>query len=159
MHRKTILKFKQKYHSDSVLTQSKRVQSAIFLVVSLVSFAAPAQAPAKGPSLPYFVRPSDNLSKFGREILTSKGAWNEVAISNQLNDPDVIFPGQKPDIPLRFLKSKPASGKVISTEGDVTLRGGAMQQGAALADDAKIKTGANRPKSNPFFRPDRCIQS
>ena len=93
--------------------------------------------------MPYIVRPSDNLSKFGREMLTSPRAWNEVAKFNQLKDPDVVFPGQKLDIPLRFLKSKPASGKVISAEGDVTLGGSAMQPGAALADGAKIKTGVN----------------
>ena len=143
MHCEIPFKFKQKYHSNSALTQSIRVQAAIFLVASLVSMAALAQTPAKEPSLPYIVRPSDNLSKFGREILTSPRAWNEVAKFNQLKDPDVILPGQTLNIPLRFLKSKPASGKVISTEGDVTLQGGAMQPGAALADGAKIKTGVN----------------
>ena len=133
----------QDYPQKSSFSQSIRAQTAIFLVASLVSMAALAQTPAKEPSLPYIVRPSDNLSKFGREILTSQKAWNEVAKFNQLKDPNVIFPGQTLNIPLRFLKSRPASGKVISTEGDVTLQGGAMQPGAALADGAKIKTGAN----------------
>ena len=55
----------------------------------------------------------------------------------------MIFPGQKLDIPLRFLKSKPASGKVISAEGDATLGGNAMQPGTTFTDGAKIKTGAN----------------
>ncbi len=109
----------------------------------MASLATLAQTPAKEPSLPYVVKPSDNLSKFGRDMLTSPRAWNEVAKFNQLKDPDVIFPGQKLNIPLRFLKSKPASGQVISTEGDVTLGGSAMQPGAALTDGAKIKTGPN----------------
>ena len=143
MHCKIPFKFKQKYCSTSALPQLIWVQSAIFLVAFLVSIAAIAQTPAKEPSLPYIVRPSDNLSKFGREILTTPRAWNEVSKYNQLKDPNVIFPGQTLNIPLRFLKSEPASGKVISTEGDVTLQGGAMQPGAALADGAKIKTGAN----------------
>ncbi len=132
-----------KMNKKSAFTQSIRAQAAIFFIASLVSLATFAQDPAKEPSLPYVVRPSDNLSKFGREMLTSPRAWGEVAKYNQLKDPDVIFPGQKLDIPLRFLKSKPASGKVISAEGDVTLGGSAMQPGAALADGAKIKTGVN----------------
>ena len=133
----------QDYPKKSVVSQSIRVQAAIFFIASLVSLAAPAQTPAKEPSLPYVVRPSDNLSKFGREMLTSPRAWNDVAKFNQLKNPDVIFPGQQLNIPLRFLKSKAASGKVISAEGDVTLGGSAMQPGAALADGAKIKTGVN----------------
>ena len=60
---------------------------------------------------------------------------------NQLKDPNVIFPSQKLNIPLRFLKSVAASGKVINAEGDVTLSGSAMQPGATLADSTKIKTG------------------
>ena len=123
------------------------VQAATLLIAFCVLSGAQAQTqtlktPAE-PSLPYIVRPTDNLSKFGRDMLTTPRAWNEVAKFNQLKDPDVIFPGQKLDIPLRFLKSKPASGKVISAEGDVTLGGNAMQPGATFTDGAKIKTGAN----------------
>ena len=127
----------------SALAQSIRAQAATFLIATLTSLTSFAQAPVKEPSLPYIVRSSDNLSKFGRDMLTSPRAWNEVSKFNQLKDPDVIFPGQKLDIPLRFLKSRPASGKVISAEGDVTLGGSTMQPGATLTDGATIKTGAN----------------
>ena len=128
---------------NNALAQSIRVQAALFLIASSAALLAQAQTGTVEPSLPYTVRPTDNLSKFGREMLTSPRAWSEVAKYNQLKDPDLIFPGQKLDIPLRFLKSKPASGKVISAEGEVTLGGNAMQPGAAVADGAKIKTGAN----------------
>lgn len=126
-----------------VFSQSTRVQKAIFFIAFSGSLAALAQTPEKEPSLPYTVKASDNLSKFGRDMLTSPRAWNDVATFNQLKDPNVIFPGQKLNIPLRFLKSMPASGQVISAEGDVTLGGSAMQAGAALTDGAKIKTGPN----------------
>jgi|688.fasta_scaffold443316_2 nucleoid-associated protein YgaU len=96
-------------NKKSAFTQSIWVRAAIFFIASLTSLATLAQTPAKEPSLPYVVKPSDNLSKFGRDMLTSPRAWNEVAKFNQLKDPNVIFPGQKLDIPLRFLKSKPAS--------------------------------------------------
>ncbi len=132
-----------KFNKKTLVSQSIRVQAALFLIASSAALFAHAQTRTVEPSLPYIVRSSDNLSKFGREMLTSPRAWGEVAKYNQLKDPDVIFPGQKLDIPLRFLKSKPSTGKVISAEGDVTLQGSGMQAGATFADGAKIKTGAN----------------
>ena len=135
------------HHQSKAEDQLIRVQAATLLIAFCVLSGAQVQAQTLAvltePSLPYVVRPTDNLSKFGRDMLTNPRAWNEVAKFNQLKNPNVIFPGQKLDIPLRFLKSKPASGKVISTEGDVTLGGNAMQPGANLADGAKIKTGSN----------------
>lgn len=111
-----------------------------------MSFAALAQTPAIAgpePSLVYTVRPKDSVIKFTREILVDPRAWPEIARFNQLKNPNVIFPGQRLNIPLRFLKSTAASGKLISAEGDVTLQGSAVQSGAALTDGAKIKTGVN----------------
>ena len=114
-----------------------------------MSSAVLAQSPsspagsAKDPSLPYIVRAKDSVIKLGRDMLLDPRGWPAVAKFNQLKDPDVIFPGQTLNIPLRFLKSNPASGKVISAEGDVTLGGSAMQAGAAFSDGAKVKTGIN----------------
>jgi len=111
-----------------------------------MSFAALAQTPAIAgpePSLVYTVRPKDSVIKFTRDMLVDPRAWPEIARFNQLKDPNVIFPGQRLNIPLRFLKSTAANGKVISAEGDVTLQGSAVQSGAALTDGAKIKTGVN----------------
>ena len=133
----------KKSRSSSAFPHTIRALAAIFLIASTTGPTAFAQTPAQEPSLTYIVQASDNLSKFGRDMLTTPLAWNEVAKFNQLKNPNVIFPGQKLDIPLRFLKSKPASGKVISAEGDVSLGGSAMQPGAPIADGAKIKTGAN----------------
>lgn len=104
---------------------------------------APANAAVREFSVPYLVRPADSVIKFTRAMLLDPRSWPEIVRFNQLNNPNMISPGQTLNIPLRFLKSKPASGKVISTEGDVTLRGSAMQLGAVLSDGAKIKTGIN----------------
>ncbi|MGB4116298.1 MAG: FecR domain-containing protein [Polaromonas sp.] len=143
MHSNHSSKFKQKTCSNSGFTQSFRAQAAIFLIATSASLSALAQTPDKEPSLVYTVRPTDNLIKFTRDMLVNPKAWPEVARFNQLKDPDVLSIGQKLNIPLRFLKSKPASGKVISAEGDVTLGSSAMQPGTTLADGAKIKTGPN----------------
>ena len=111
----------------------------------LIAFGSPvlAQTQLPEPSLPYVVKPSDKLIRLSKEMLISPQAWNNVAKYNQLKDPDLIFPGQKLDIPLRFLKSRPAGGKIISAEGDVTQGGGAVQPGGAIVDGSELKTGAN----------------
>ncbi len=124
-----------------------------FVATFLIAFGtftpnlSQAQADAKSrtlePSLPYVVQPSDKLIRLSRDMLVSPQAWNEVARYNQLKNPDLIVPGQKIDIPLRFLKSTAASGKVISAEGEVTLGGNAVQPGATIVDGSRVKTGAN----------------
>ncbi|MBC7608012.1 MAG: FecR domain-containing protein [Polaromonas sp.] len=95
------------------------------------------------PSLSYTVKPSDKLIQLSREMLVDAKAWNAVAKYNQLKNPDIIFPGQKLDIPLRYLKFQAANGKIISAEGDVSLGGQPMQLGAAINDGTQLKTGAN----------------
>ena len=103
--------------------------------------AAPPVAPE--PSLTYTVKPSDKLIRLSRDMLVSPQAWNEVARFNRLKNPDMIAAGQKIEIPLRFLKSSAASGKVLSAEGDVTLGGNPVRPGAAVADGSQFKTGIN----------------
>ncbi|MCY1165858.1 MAG: FecR domain-containing protein [Pseudomonadota bacterium] len=116
--------------------------AAIFLIAPAAIQAQNQTRPSE-PSLPYTVKSSDKLIRLSREMLVSTQAWNEVAKYNQLKDPDLIFPGQKLDIPLRYLKSKPSTGKVISAEGEVTLGGNSAQPGAAIGDGSQLKTGAN----------------
>ena len=112
------------------------------LLIAFGSLAS-AQTRVLEPSLPYVVKPSDKLIRLSKEMLISTQAWNDVAKYNQLKDPDLIFPGQKLDIPLRYLKSKPSGGKIISAEGDVTQGGTAVQPGTAIVDGSQLKTGAN----------------
>ena len=76
-------------------------------------------------------------------MLVSPQAWAEVAKYNQMKTPDLIFPGQTLNIPLRYLKSTPSTGKVISADGDVTLGGNPTQRGAAITDGSQLKTGIN----------------
>ena len=132
-----------KFKLNTRLAQSIRARAAIFLIATCTTLTAQAQTSTAEPSLPYTVRPKDNLIKFTQDMLINPKAWPEVAKFNQLKDPDVIFPGQKLDIPLRFLKSKPSTAKVISAEGDATLGGIKMQPGATLSDGSQLKTGPN----------------
>lgn len=102
-----------------------------------------AAARVDEPSLPYTVKPSDKLIRLSREMFINQQSWSEVAKYNGLKNPDVIFPGQKIDIPLRFLKFQPVNGKIISAEGDVTSGGQPMQPGQAVGDGSQIRTGSN----------------
>ncbi len=117
----------------------------VLLATFLIASAGDANAQIRQtePSLTYIIKPSDKLIRFSRDMLVSTKAWNDVARYNQLKNPDVIFPGQRLEIPLRYLKSKPASGTVVSAEGDVTLGGSATQPGAPVGDGSQIKTGSN----------------
>ena len=80
--------------------------------------------------------------RLSAEMLVNPQAWAEVARYNQLKNPNPIVPGQKLQIPLRFLKSQPADGKIISAEGGVSLAGKPMQPGAAVGNGSQLKTGA-----------------
>ena len=120
-----------------------RAQAAIFFIAFTVCLSGLAQTHVSEPSLPYTVRASDSLIKLSSEMLVNPATWPDVAKYNQLKNANVIFPGQKLEIPLRFLKSEPATAKVISAEGDVSLGGSATQSGAPLLDGSQLKTGPN----------------
>ena len=131
---------------NSSLAQLKCARAATLFIATLLTFAAHAQTPAspdREPSLVYTIRQSDSLIKFGRDMLVDPKTWPEIAKLNRLKNPDVILPGQKLDIPLRFLKSTPAGGKIISAEGSVTLGSSPALAGAAIADGGLLKTGPN----------------
>jgi hypothetical protein len=146
MQQTPVLKLDHEIFKNSATDPSKIGQAALFFIAVAVCFTGYAKAessPSREDSLAYTIRAGESLIKFSREILVNANAWPEVAKYNRLKDSNVIFPGQKLDIPLRFLKSQPAGAKVISTEGSVVLGSGPAQQGAALADGSTLKTGAN----------------
>ena len=117
--------------------------AAILLIAPGVMVYAQMPSPTSEPSLSYTVKPSDKLIRLSRDMLVSTQAWNEVAKYNRLKNPDVIIAGQKLDIPLRYLKSQAATGKIISAEGDASLGGQPMQAGAPVGDGSQLKTGVN----------------
>ena len=138
-------------HASAVHHLKQNMPAAqVYIALAALLFVSPGSLvyaqvtgrPAE-PSLAYTVKPSDKLIRLSREMLVSTQAWNEVAKYNGLKNPDMILPGQKLDIPLRYLKSQAASGKVISAEGDASIGGQPMQPGASIGDGSQIKTGVN----------------
>ena len=145
-----------KYDRFNRFDQSIRARKAIYLIAfSLLlatAFNVQAQAtsslpPAKlakpEPSLPYTVKPKDKLIVLTADLLSSPQAWPEVARFNRLKNPNQISPGQVINIPTRLMKSQPASGKVVSTFGDVQLAGQPTSVGAAVAEGTRLQTAAN----------------
>ena len=95
------------------------------------------------PSLTYTVQSSDKLIRLSRDMLVSPQAWNAVARYNRLKNPDVISIGQKLEIPLRYLKSSAATGRIVSVDGDVSMGNAPLQTGAPVTDGSKLRTGPN----------------
>ncbi|MDO9406299.1 MAG: FecR domain-containing protein [Polaromonas sp.] len=117
--------------------------TAILLALAATGLPALAQDRPDEPSLPYTVQASDKLIRLSRDMLVSPQAWNDVAKYNRLKDPNVIAIGQKLDIPLRYLKSTAATGRIVSADGDVSIGGAPMQVGAAVSSGSQLRTGPN----------------
>ena len=123
--------------------------AAVFIAIGVfTSSASQAQltAPPSGtgqPILVYTVKPQDNLIILGNTLLNGLQAWVGVAQYNGLKNPNLIYSGQKLNIPLQYLAAKPSGGSVISTSGDVTTGGQSVAKGAPIVEGARFKTGPN----------------
>ena len=95
------------------------------------------------PSLVYTVQPKDKMIVLSQTLLNGLQAWAGVAQYNGLKNPNLIYAGQKLNIPLRFLAAKPSGGTVISASGDVSQGGQPVAVGAAVKEGSQFKTGAN----------------
>ncbi len=94
-------------------------------------------------SLVYTVQPKDKLIVLSQTLLNGLQAWAGVAQYNGLKNPNVIYTGQKLNIPLRYLAAKPSGGSVISASGDVSQAGQPVAVGTVIKEGSQFKTGAN----------------
>ena len=150
--------------SKKAVAQSTYAQTATHLIAISVlsgaalicgqakaqSSAAPAAQKATAltadqaePSLAYTVLPQDKLIVLSRTLLNGAQAWASVAQYNGLKNPNLIYPGQTLQIPLRYLAAKPSGGTVISTSGSVTVGGQPLVSGTAIRAGQQFKTGAD----------------
>lgn len=132
-----------KIAATAILAAGQGALPAFLLLPALLALPAHAQDRPDEPSLPYMVQPSDKLIRLSRDMLVSPQAWAAVARYNRLKDPNVIAIGQKLDIPLRYLKSSAATGRIVSVDGDVSMGGAPLQTGAPVADGSRLRTGPN----------------
>ena len=111
-------------------------------VLTKNSSSPAAQAPE--PSLTYTVVAQDKLIVLSRTLFNGLEAWAGVAQYNGLKNPNLIYPGQTLQVPLRYLAAKPSSGAVISTSGNVSVGGQPLLPGVAIRSGQQFKTGLLR---------------
>ena len=128
------------YSQTAATISTTAVTAATTIATKKVS--TPAASPTE-PSLTYTVVAQDKLIVLSRTLFNGLEAWAGVAQYNGLKNPNLIYPGQKLQVPLRYLAAKPSGGKVITASGDVSLGGQPLQPGSAIQAGQQFKTGAD----------------
>ncbi len=131
-----------KYPNSTVGTPATR--SGFFRVLMVTALMAGLSgARATEPSIPYTVKAGDKLIVLSRDLLLRPGDWNEVARFNAMPDPNVIRPGQTLAIPVRLMKFSPATGKLVSAEGQVLSGAAPAVVGSSIGEGSRLQTGPN----------------
>jgi hypothetical protein len=139
------------------LCTSLRTYSNAYLLCCVSLLAAPTTwAAANEPLIKFIVRPTDTLIGLSTHVLTSPGAWRQIAQLNKLANPDRVYPGQTLIIPARLMRTTSAELKLVGATGDV--RSGpsnaaaktttaavttAASVGSTLAEGQVLETGAD----------------
>lgn len=120
---------------------SKKIFKLSFLFLVLFCLVgAPAQA-ADEQSIEIIVVQNDNVINLCEKYLEEPSRWPEIARLNRLKNHDLIHPGQRLIIPVRYLKGLPVSGRVIFVKGDVTVRSDTNGQWKAVGVNDLISQG------------------
>lgn len=112
----------------------------VFATVSLSGFAAGEDK----SSIEVIVRDGDFLIGIAREYLEDPGNWPELARINQLENPDMILPGQVIFIPENLLKSRPSrpsEGTVSFIKGKVMVQPQGSAEWFPLILNDRVKEG------------------
>jgi len=118
--------------------------------LSLVAGSATAASSleqASEPAFSYTTVRGDTVIGLSRRLLADGSRWREVALANGLRNPNRIATGTALLIPLRLMRSTPASATVLSVIGKAESRsadssaGTALQAGQALPEGAPLTTG------------------
>lgn len=97
----------------------------------------------------YTTQRGDTLIGLGSRLLADASRWPEVAQANRLRNPNRIATGTVLLIPLRLMRSTPASATVLSVIGRVESGGAgntaasALKVGQTLAEGTPVDTGAD----------------
>lgn len=89
----------------------------------------------------------DNVVNICKAYLENPNDWKAVASLNQLENPDLIYPGQTLSIPVRLLKGVPMNGTVTFSKGQVMALGvgqedwALLRKGDIVVQGTKIRTG------------------
>ncbi len=116
-------------------------RSALMVVCAFASALASAQQATE-----YFTHTAklgDTLIGLANRYLIDAKNWQSIQNQNKIPDPLRIKPGAEIRIPIRLMRSEPATAKVIAVQGPVETTAGALEKGAVLNEGTAIKTGEN----------------
>lgn len=126
------------------MTHRKPILLAALLLAATAHAQAPAEPPA-GATIAYVVRPGDTLIGIARRGLRTEGDWLEVQRLNSVGDVFRMDVGLPLRIPVRLLRTRPATGRVLSFRGDVSISASGRDLRAAvgrpLGAGTVIRTG------------------
>jgi hypothetical protein len=89
----------------------------------------------------YTVRPGDNLWNLTETYLTDMRYWRPLQALNQVADPEHIPPGTRLRMPIAWLRVQPAAARIVTVQGEVTIRREATGEQVAATPVEVLQTG------------------
>jgi hypothetical protein len=90
----------------------------------------------------YRVRPGDNVWDLAGKYVRSDIAWQRLQAHNDIDDPYRLAPGSVMRFPVAWLKQQPAKARVISVQGNATLRVPGLGHASAVTADMQVGIGS-----------------
>lgn len=115
----------------------------IFVAVLAAGFPVTSVKAADDAAVEITVVKNDTVISLCRQYLDEPSQWPEIVRINRLKDHNLIYPGQKLIIPVRYLKGLPAPGRVAFFKGDVAYRGKSDSEWKPLFGDELLEKGAS----------------
>lgn len=117
-----------------------------FAGILAVPQSARAQAERTDDAIVYTVRKGDTLINLARAYLVRESDWKQVQRLNRVADPHRLPVASSLSLPIRLLKSRPATATVAAFRGEaqIVLPGQAARavtMGQALGEGARVSTG------------------
>ncbi|WP_325346666.1 FecR domain-containing protein [Xylophilus sp.] len=122
-------------------TPELRRLAACALAACGAAAAAPQAAPAAG-DLAHTVAPGDTLVGLAQRYLESPAQWPALRRHNRVPDPLRLVPGSTLWMPAALLRPRPVDAQVAFVQGDVRADDGAVAEGAALGEGARLRVPA-----------------
>ena len=137
-----------------MLSLRLRVNDTLRVCVGLSLLVASALACAE--EWIYTIRPNDTLWELSEAYLARLGDWKRLQQHNNIADPLRLVPGTRLRIPIAWLKSQPASARVLHVRGRAErISPGAaspspLVAGMELRIGDRLRTGANSSTTIEF---------
>ena len=151
-------------------SSSKGAIYFLFAAILCAALCTPCPAANEENSVELRVEKGDYLIHICRKYLEDPRKWREVAKFNHLKNPDLIFPGQRLEIPVSLMPRVPMDGKVTFVYGDVKVQRAEnaewvpLNLGDLVSQGSRIRTGKASSvevvfddKNSIFLKPDTAL--